>query len=236
MSWTLVTGGSKRLGAAICQKLAENKFDVLIHYHQSRKEAQTLAKQCRSYGVKAEIVFGDFSDLKTTKQFIVSCQKDFPQIINLINNVGPYFIGSSLEISPEKWREIFQLNLNTPHLLVNAFLKSIKKNKGNIINIGTAGINKQANTYNTAYNIAKSGLWLLTKSLAKELASSGVRVNMVSPGVMEMSEDMNDMLAKTPMKRAVMFDEVADVVLFLLDENRKSITGQNIEVAGGFAL
>jgi NAD(P)-dependent dehydrogenase (short-subunit alcohol dehydrogenase family) len=236
-AWTLVTGGAKRLGAAISLALAAKGHSVAVHYRQSQKEALSVAEACRKLGVRAEIIQGDFTSTESTQAFVRAYLKQFKETKNLINNVGNFFIGSATATTQEQWLDLFQNNLNAPFLLITALIPSIKKYQGSIINLGVAGIQQiHPDTYSTAYSCAKTGLWMLTKSLAKELAPSHVRVNMVSPGYLDISVDLPKDLKTLPMGRAAASQEVADVIAFLLDPSASYITGQNIEVSGGIRL
>lgn len=196
-----------------------------------------VADACRSFGVPAECIQGDFSSQEDTELFVRQCLDRFPLIGNLINNVGNYAIESALDTSAKEWENLFQVNLHAPIALSKAFLPTICQHRGNIINIGVAGVgNMTANTYCTAYQTTKMALWMVTKSLAKELAPQFVRVNMVSPGYLENSIDLPADLTKLPMQRPASLEEVARVVAFLLHEQSSYITGQNIEVGGGVRL
>lgn len=237
MSWTLVTGGAKRLGAEICRKLAFQKHNVVIHYRHSENQAKALAIELQQLGVNAEIIQGDFSTSESTLAFANRYLKQFPNTQNLINNVGDYFIGSGLQTPIEKWMELFQNNLHTPLVLIQALSNTLKRTQGNIVNIGVVGIlNVRADVYSTAYSCAKTGLWMLTKSLAVEFAPHQVKVNMVSPGYLDISVDLPKEINKIPMQRLAESWEVAEVVAFLLAEDASYITGQNIEIAGGVRL
>lgn len=231
--WTLVTGGSKRLGAALCLSLAEKGRSVVVHYNHSHDEALEVALQCREKGVQAEIIQGDFSSTITSQDFINRYLKQFCDTEGLINNVGEYFIGSCLNTSVEEWSYLFQVNLHTPIMLAKSLTPALLRNKGQIINIGVSGLYRHIGSiYATAYMLSKQGLWGVTQSLARELASQGVRVNMVSPGELENSVDHH----RIPMQRPAACWEVCRVVNFLLDPESHYITGQNIEVAGGLGL
>jgi len=236
-SWTLVTGGSKRLGAEICKTLASNGYNILVHYNKSQKEALEIVHECKKLGVSADCISGDFASMPTLEDFIVRLTQSFPDISCLVNNVGNYIVGSVLATTPQQWNELFQVNLHAPYALIHSLIGSIKKNQGAIINIGIAGINHiPADLYSTAYTNTKLSLWMLTKSLAKDLASDRVTVNMVSPGYLDNAIDLPLDLTLLPMKRAATTNEVARVVAFLVDKENDYITGQNIEVSGGVRL
>lgn len=237
MQWTLVTGGAKRLGAELCIALAESGLPILVHYNTSEVEAHRVVAACRERHVCAEAIQGDFSSQEKIESFIERCRYRFPSIKNVINNVGNYLIKSPSQTSPAEWNALFQTNLHAPFAISHALLPCICQNKGSIINIGIVGIGSiTADTYCTAYRTSKMSLWMMTKSLAKELAPLSVRVNMVSPGYMENAIDLPENLTKLPMHRPASLAEVARVVVFLLDEENGYITGQNIEVGGGVRL
>lgn len=237
MTWTLVTGGAKRLGAEICYTLAHKKQDIIVHYRNSRTEALQVVKSCCDLGVQADCIQGDFSTFESTEAFLNELQMNFKGIRNLINNVGNYPVESAVETPSEAWNELFQVNLHAPFACIQALLPQIKKAQGNIINIGVSGITMmRAAPSATAYRATKMGLLMLTKSLGRELAPYGVRVNMVSPGQLKESIDVPQDLSQIPMHRLGNFKEVARVVAFLMDPESEYITGQNIEVAGGLGL
>lgn len=236
MAWTLVTGGAKRLGAEMSLALARQGYDVIIHYNQSKEEALDIVSQCRHYNVQAEAIQGDFSTADSLKDFIARYTKQFPQTKNLINNVGNYIVKSIMQTSLDDWQALIQSNLTTPFVLIQALVPSIKSLTGSIVNIGTSGIKLESgNTHATAYQLTKTGLLVLTRAFAKELASDKIRINMVSPGYLENSIELPS-LHKIPMQRAGRCEEIARMVLFLLHSDSEYITGQNIEVAGGIGL
>lgn len=237
MKWTLVTGGAKNLGAAICIELARQGHAVVVQYKNSVNEAQHTVQECRKYKVAAECIQGDFSSLESTQNFIEAYREKFLETQNLINNVGNFLTGSILKTSADQWYDLFQTNLHAPFLLTKSLLPSLKKYEGSIVNIGVAGLNSgRANLHSTVYAMTKTGLLMLTKSLALELAPDHVRVNMVSPGYLENSVDLPKDLAKIPMGRLGKNQEAAEAVAFLLSDKALYITGQNLEVAGGTQL
>ena len=231
--WTLVTGGAKRLGAALCLALAEKGHSVVVHFNHSQKEALEVVANCQAMGKQAAAIQGDFSSVATVEDFVERYLQQFPQTVALINNVGDYLIRSALQTPIEEWMHLFQVNLHTPFILTQALAPTLIQNKGQIINIGVSGLKRQtAHTYATAYTLSKEGLWGLTLAFARELAPQGIRVNMVSPGQLIFSVDQHQI----PMHRPAYCWEVCRVVNFLLDPESAYITGQNIEIAGGLGL
>lgn len=231
--WTLITGGARNVGSEMAIHLAEEGHNILVHYNTSEASAQQVVKECRERGVKAEMIQGDFSTKKGVELFIHQLLTRFPDIQVLINNVGNYLYRSALYTDVGEWEEMFQSNLFVPIALIQALIPSIKAHEGSIINMGASGLFLKANFANTAYFAAKASLLILTKTLAKELAPFGVTVNMVSPGVIESSIQK---VANVPMGRDAHFRDLTNVIIFLLKESSRYITGQNIEVAGGIGL
>jgi NAD(P)-dependent dehydrogenase (short-subunit alcohol dehydrogenase family) len=237
MKWTLVTGGAKRLGAEICRGLAAQGKNVVVHYYSSEREAYMLAEELRAIGVRAELLYGDFSSLASTRAFMENYLDRFSKTEGLVNNLGPYRTGSSLQDSVEEAQNLLHLNVLVPLVLVQALTETLKKEKGFIINIGMVGCGTlSANTHAAVYNVTKSALYQFTKSWAKELADSHVKVNMVSPGYLEESIDLPVSVDLLPMRRVGSWKEIARAVCFLTLPGSEYITGQNIEVAGGVKL
>lgn len=231
--WTLVTGGAQRLGAALCMALAEKGHSVVVHYNHSQQEALEIVARCQAIGRQAAAIQGDFNSPTNVKEFVQRYLHQFSETVALINNVGNYLIGSALHTSPEDWINLFQVNLHTPFILTQALVPSLIRHRGQIIHIGVSGLKPHAaHTYSTAYTLTKEALWGLTLATARELAPQGIRVNMVSPGQLDISVDRHPI----PMHRSGYCWEVCRVVSFLLDPESAYITGQNIEVAGGLGL
>ena len=236
--WTLVTGGAKGLGAEICKTLAMRGHNIIIHYSSSYEEAILIKDVCCAYGVKTDIIQGDFSSLEQVNTFIMALQERYPDsIANLVNNVGNYCVSHPLKTADEEWIALFLSNLHAPVALMRALMPVMVVLKGSVINIGVAGINHvPSDIYSTAYTASKLALWMTSKALAKEFAPQGVCVNMVSPGVLENAVDAERAVKSVPMGRLGLLEEAARVVAFLLDDNNSYITGQNIEVGGGVRL
>lgn len=236
--WTLVTGGARGLGAEICTALAARGHNILIHYKSSMQEAQIVKELCLQKGNEADVIQGDFSTTDSVNKFLERLHKRFPNSIKaLVNNVGNYTISSPLKTSDDEWQALFQTNLHAPIALIRSLMPTLIRKGGAVVNIGVAGINHvPAEIYSTAYTASKLALWMTSKTLAKEFAHHHVRVNMVSPGLLENAVDKEKILKLVPMMRAGTLTEVALVVAFLLAEENSYITGQNIEIGGGIRL
>jgi NAD(P)-dependent dehydrogenase (short-subunit alcohol dehydrogenase family) len=233
----LVTGSAKRLGSAIAITLAKLKYSVVVHYRHSLQEAEQTAQQCRALGVDAELIQGDLSTPEQASVFAGRYLDQYSDTTLLVNNVGNYLTKSVENTSAEEWLSIFNLNLHAPFILTKALIPSLLRQHGQVINLGVCGLlTNKAPLYASAYMIAKHGLWDLTRSFARELAPQGVRVNMVSPGQLDISVDLLEKELRPPIGFPSTCEEVCRVIAFLVDPVNRSITGQNIEVAGGLGL
>jgi NAD(P)-dependent dehydrogenase (short-subunit alcohol dehydrogenase family) len=232
----LVTGGAKGFGAEICKQLAAKGHEVIVHFRHSEKEASAVVAACEKLGVLAEKIYGDFSTAGGVEAFIECYLDRFSRTKGLVNNVGNYLIASPSQTEEKEWRSLFQTNLFTPICLIQNLLPQIKKEKGTIVNIGTSGLSSVKALMNaTAYAATKTALLFCTRSFAKEVAPDQVTVNMVSPGFLETSVDL-DQAPELPMGRPATLKEAASVVTFFFEPQNRYITGQNIEIAGGFGL
>lgn len=229
--WTLVTGAAKGLGKEIALTLAKKGYNLLIHYNKSSREAEEVMRLCQEAGVQSKVVQGDFSSLESTQRFISLLHN----VEHLVNNVGNFLIKPGLETPVDVWQDLYQVNFLAPLAIIQGLIHSIREYNGTIINIGCVGVLRADSKY-TAYTSTKMSLYMLTKSLAKQLAPDLVRVNMVSPGELENSVSLSERGLALPMRRAGKCQEVADTVAFLVDPKNGYITGQNIEVGGALAL
>lgn len=233
MAWALVTGGAKRLGAALCLSLAAQGHSVAIHYRQSKEQAEKVAKACRAQGVEAETIGGDFSTADQLASFSKRYLSLFPETAVMIHNVGNYLVRPLENTSPEEWVELFQVNLHAPFILTQHLIPALIRHQGRVIHLGVCGLmGHRASLSASAYMLTKEALWGLTRIQARAYAPYGVTVNMVSPGQLDISVDRREV----PMGREGTCHEVCQVVNFLLSQDNRYITGQNIEVAGGLGL
>jgi NAD(P)-dependent dehydrogenase (short-subunit alcohol dehydrogenase family) len=237
MEWTLVTGGAKGLGAEICRRLAKKGGNVLVHFRSSEDEVEQVVEACKKGGGNAQAVQGEFSSREGIEKFLAALSPFLSSIRFLINNVGEYDVAPFAITTDSLVYEMFHANAIAPMLITKALLPSLIHTKGRIVNIGTAGLNRQsADAHAPVYMAGKRALLSFTKSLAKELAPYRVNVNMVSPGFMENSIGLPEDLSTLPFGRAASLEEVAKLVTLLLGEDASYITGQNIEITGAVRL
>ncbi|AWR86002.1 bifunctional dihydropteridine reductase/dihydrofolate reductase TmpR [Meiothermus taiwanensis] len=232
----LVTGSARGIGRAIVLALARQGFDVAVHYHQSALEAEQTRQEALQHGVRAIRVQADVTRVKEAQGLIEEVAEQLGGLQVLVNNVGNYLKKPIEQTTPEEWHSILDSNLNAPFYLTQAALPYLSQTGyGRVVNIGFAGAqNLLARPEITPYVIAKTGLILYSKALAQRLAPRGITVNVVAPGVAENS--LSKPINEIPMGRLAQLEELARAVLFFVDEQSSYITGQVMEVSGGWNL
>jgi 3-oxoacyl-[acyl-carrier protein] reductase len=233
----LVTGGSGGIGSAICRQLASDGFDVIVHANRSFKAAQTLVEEIKAAGGHAQALAFDVTDAAVAATALETLLADGP-IQVLVNNAGIHDDAIFPGMQLRQWQQVIDVSLNGFfHVTQPLMMPMIRTRWGRIINItsvaAVAGNRGQVN-----YSAAKGALHSATKSLALEVASRGITVNAVAPGIITtaMSQDSFDAPAiaqLVPMKRAGRPEEVADLVSFLASERAAYISGQIISINGG---
>ena len=237
MKRALVTGGSGGIGAAICRRLAADGYYVYVHANQNLVKAQALVEAIKTEGGQAEAIAFDVTDADASRAALEALVADTP-IQVLVNNAGIHDDAVFPGMSAAQWHSVLDVSLNGFFNVTQPLtMAMIRSRWGRIITITSiAGITGNRGQVN--YSAAKGALHAATKSLALELASRGVTVNAVAPGIIQ--TDMIDGVfdAKTiesmvPMKRAGRPEEVANVVSFLASEQASYLSGQIISVNGG---
>ena len=224
----LVTGSAKGLGKALALELARSGAAVIINYLRSEKEAETTLKEAKELSKGSIKIRADVTDEKEVRMMFNEIREKFGRLNILVNNVGDFIYKPISEVSSGDFRHVIENNLFSAFYCCKSALP-VMKNYGRIINIGCMGCDRVTIRKMTApYYIAKTGLWMLTKSLALE-TKKGITVNMVSPGVLESS-------VVKPQAEIIRFSDISNAVMFLLSENSDKINGANIEASGGSVL
>lgn len=235
----LVTGAAKGLGRAIVLRLAEHGCDIAIHYRQSQAQAEDLCNVLEARGCKAQIFQGDLSSYSAMQALAAHVLQCFGRVDFLINNVGAYSSKGLFETTADEFSEIIQTNICGTYFLTREILPAMRTKKyGRIINIGDALAQRlRAFKTETPYHISKTGVLMLTKSIAQIEGAHGITCNMVSPGVMVNSEAMPSDLEKSiPLGRPAEFSEILGAIDYLLSPAADYVTGADIDVAGGYGL
>lgn len=236
MRRALVTGGSGALGAAICRRLAADSCHVYVHANRNLQQARQIAGEITASGGAAGAVAFDVVDAARTASALQSLLAEGPIQI-LVNNAGLHDDVVMPGMKPQQWTRVIDVSLNGFFNVTQPLLLPMMATRwGRVVNISSvaalAGNRGQVN-----YAAAKAGLHGATKSLALELASRGVTVNAVAPGIIDspmsrgaFTPEVIDRLV--PMKRAGTPEEVADLVAFLVSERAGYISGQIISING----
>jgi 3-oxoacyl-[acyl-carrier protein] reductase len=239
MKRAMITGGSGAIGAAICRQLSADGLHVVVHANGNLDRANRDVKEIVRTGGSAEAVCFDVTDFDATTRSLSAILKEGP-IQVLVNNAGIHDDAPLAGMSREQWQRVLDVSLNGFYNVTQPILLPMMATRwGRVISLssiaGVMGNRGQAN-----YAAAKAGLHGASKSLALELASRGVTVNVIAPGIIEspMSEEnFPPELIKqlVPMKRAGTPEEVADLVSFLASEKAGYISGQVISINGAMA-
>jgi len=239
MKFALITGGSRGIGKAICLKLAQMGYHVLINYRSNDKEAQDTLTQIKDNGGSAELMKFDVSNHDEIKTFLDQWKEKNPDayIEVLINNAGIRKDALVMWMKDEDWNDVIQTNLNSFYYTTKELMQDMIVNKfGRVVNIvslsGIKGLPGQTN-----YSAAKGGVIAASKALAQEVGKKNITVNCVAPGFIktDMTKDLYEKEHKRliPMARFGKPEEVAEAVAFLASEKASYITGEVISVNGG---
>lgn len=236
MSVALVTGAAKGIGQAIALALAGAGFDVAVHYRSSHAEAQATAQEITAKGVRAATFQADVTQADEAEQLILQVHSTLGGPNVLVNNVGNYFQGPLDDLDVDTWQEMFASNLHCTFYLCRAAVPLMKRaGGGRIINLGFTGAELlKARPSIVAYSIAKTGVILYSKALAKTYAGDHITVNVLSPGIMENS--VAQPVEGVPMGRVGTLGELAAAALYLVSDEARYVTGVTLEVAGGWNL
>lgn len=227
----LVTGAARRLGAHLARRLARRGFHVLVHHRASVDGAEATVRAIADAGGSARAVAADLGDRGSIAAMFEDIRAREGRLDLLVNNVGNYEPRPLREVTPEAWDALIQVNLNGTWAC--CWHAERLMSRGQIITLGYAGVDALVgNAAATPYQVSKTGLLVLTKSMAQAWAPR-IRANMVSPGQLENSVDLPDP-ASLPSGRAGTLDDVWGAVDYLLDADY--VTGVNIDVAGGYHL
>jgi 3-oxoacyl-[acyl-carrier protein] reductase len=239
----LVTGGSRGIGAAICEELAAAGAIVAVNYASNAAAAGEVCDRIKAAGGTARPVQGDVASADGAGALVATVESDIGPIDALVNNAGITRDDLIMRLSDEDWRDVIDTNLGGAFFTCRALSRPmLKRRRGSIVNISSI-VGVHGNAGQTNYAASKAGLIGLTKALAKELGGRGIRVNAIAPGYIAteltnvLPEQARDaILANTPLGRLGEPSDVARAVLFLCSDASAFITGDVLAVDGGLGI
>lgn len=238
----LITGAGKRVGACIARHCHNNEMRIAIHYRNSASEAEALAQELNQKQQNTAITLqADLAECKNHTNLIEKIIRQWGRLDVLINNASSFYPTEFGKITEADWQDLVGSNLKAPLFLSQAAAPYLEKQAGCIINLVDIQAQRPMKKY-SVYCVAKAGLVMLTKILAKELGPA-IRVNAIAPGIALWPDDESEfnskirerIIARTALKRAGTPDDIAATTIFLVT-HAPYITGQIIAVDGGLSL
>jgi 3-oxoacyl-[acyl-carrier protein] reductase len=234
----IVTGASNGIGRAIAERLAQDNAMVVVNYAKSAEKAKAVVAEIESKGGQAVAIHADMSKIADVRRLVIETVTKFGRLDILVNNAGMFISKALVETTEEEFDQVFALNAKGPYFAMQEAAKVIGGG-GRIVNISTDGTHMGFSAA-TVYLGSKGALEQFTKGLAHELALRGVTVNTVSPGFTETAmlvEAFRETGTQmSPLKRLGTAQDIADVVAFVVSDQGRWLTGQNIHAGGGIVM
>lgn len=240
MKCAIITGGSRGIGRAICEKLAvDSSYHILINYQSNEQAAQETLESVQRLGGTGQLLRFDVTDKEQTEQVLSQWQEanKEAQVEVIVNNAGITRDGLFMWMPYEEWDKVLKTTLDGFYHVTHFFLqKMLRQRTGRIINVASvSGVKGTAGQVN--YSAAKGALVAATKALAQEVAKRNITVNAVAPGFIQTDMtaelDEKELSKLIPMGRFGKVQEVAELVSFLASEKASYITGEVIHINGG---
>ena len=236
----LITGASRGIGKAIALMFAAEGADIAFTYFRSGNVVEEIEKNITSFGVKCKSYASNASDFEDSHKVVAQVMNDFGKIDILVNNAGITQDGLMMRMTENQWDNVINTNLKSAFNFIHAITPIMMRQKGgSIINMSSVvGLHGNAGQCN--YSASKAGLIALSKSIAKELGSRGIRSNCIAPGFIatEMTDSLNEdtkeqIIKSIPLRRGGSPEDVAKTALFLASDMSSYVTGQVISCCGG---
>ena len=234
----LVTGAGAGLGARLAEHLADRGYDLAIHFHQSEAGALEVRRRAGAKGRRAEIFRADLTREAGALALAGGVAEVFGRLDLLVNNAGVYLEKEFLEMTEAEWFAELNSTATAVYFTTRALLPLLRAARGRVVNLGDGACDRPgARAFSPAYNIGKTGVYILTRCFARSEAPHGVAVNLLSPGLMESSVGLRSPEADgVPAKRFGTSDDLLSALDFLAGEASPYLTGSNLIVGGGWNL
>ena len=235
----LITGGTGGIGEAIASRLARDNFDLHIAWHLNSSAYENLLRKLSQLNIVIGGTKADIRNPDDCKKIVDDCIKTHKSLWGLVLNAGIFIPGGVDDLSPDQWKNLVETNLSSSIYLLKYALPHLRKSRGSVIFIGTGSIadSPPAPEY-PLYAASKAGIYVLMRSLAVSEGKNGVRVNTVSPGLIDTGNYSESTIKKfekeIPLGKFGKPDDIASTVSFLLNDNASYISGTNIDISGGW--
>ncbi len=239
----LITGATRGIGNAIAIRFAQEGADIAFTYVTKNERCAIVEKELAELGVKAIGFASNAADFSDTQRVVNEVVKEFGKIDILVNNAGITKDSLMIRMSEQQWDDVININLKSAYNFIHACSSIMLRQKsGNILSVSSV-VGLHGNIGQANYAASKAGMIGITKSIAQEFGSRGIRANVIAPGfiITEMTGELDPKYidawsAKIPLKRGGTVKEVADVALFLVSDASSYITGQVIQIDGGMFM
>jgi NAD(P)-dependent dehydrogenase (short-subunit alcohol dehydrogenase family) len=235
----LVTGASRGIGKTIALELARHGADVAVNYRCSLAEANDTVRGVEATGSSGWAIQADVTIEEDAKRLVQQATQYMGSIDILVNNTGEFFFGPMMQTTTEDFNRVLQSNLSSVFHMCKAVIPGMSGQGGSIVNIGLSPVDRVRGAANVGvYSIAKTGVLILTRTLAVEVAQAGIRMNFVSPGLIDNGHlpvaQAEWMRERVPFGRLGTSAEVAAAVIFLVSPAASYISGSGLEVSGAW--
>ena len=235
----VVTGSGKGIGRGIAKRLADEGIVIVVNYQKDESSAQESLAHLQPASPRSVVIQADVATPEGAKLLIDQTLAAFGRLDVLVNNTGPFLVKSVFDTEPDEWRRILDGNLSSAFYCTKYALATMRAQKsGNIIYLGSLNAETTRGAPTTAaYNAAKTGLVVLSKSVARSEARYGIRANLVNPGFIDtyaLSEaDRRELPSLVPLGSLGTPDDIAEAVAFLVSDKARYVTGAVLNVHGG---